>query len=62
MDRQLKKEDEYALKMVRAIKGCLTDESNPNYIDVEDPEFEMLHFLHALKDLMPNEIETYFYE
>ena len=60
--KELSKEQEYAIKMVRAIKDCLTNEKNPDFIDIESEEFEVIHFLHALKDIMPNEIESFFYE
>lgn len=62
MKKELPLEQVYAIKMVRAIKDCLTNESSPNFIDVESKDFEVIHFLHALKNLMPNEIENYFYE
>ena len=59
---QMPLEELYSYKMVRAIKDCLTNENSPNFIDIESKEFEVLHFLHALKNLMPNQIESYFYE
>lgn len=55
-------EEQYSYKMVRAIKDCLTNENSPNFIDIESKDFEVLHFLHALKNLMPNAIESCFYE
>jgi len=60
--KALPAEQIYAIKMVRAIKDCLTNDKSPNFIDIENEDFELLHFLHALKDLMPNEIESYFYK
>lgn len=62
ISKELPKEQEYFIKLKRAIKDVLSNKDNPNYIDIELDSFEPLHFMFALKTLVPNDFEEIFFD